>query len=30
MRLLSYPEPTIESKLRAGGTEDPFILPTED
>jgi hypothetical protein len=30
MRLLSYPETTIESKLKAGGTEDPFILATED
>ncbi len=30
MRLLSYPEETIESKLRAGGKEDPFLLDIED
>lgn len=30
MRLLSYPEETIESKLKAGGTEDPFVLDMED
>jgi hypothetical protein len=30
MRLLSYPEETIESKLKAGGTEDPFLLDIED
>jgi hypothetical protein len=30
MRLLSYPEGTIESKLKAGGKEDPFVLDIED
>ena len=30
MRLLSYPEETIESKLKAEGKEDPFVLDMED
>jgi hypothetical protein len=29
MRLLSYPEEAIESKLEAGGREDPFMLDLE-
>lgn len=30
MSLLSYPKEAIDSKLRAGGEEDPFLLHIED
>jgi hypothetical protein len=30
MRLLSYPQETIDAKLEAGGDEDPYILLGDD